>query len=131
MLASTVRIKRSFAAIVAPLLIAALPLSASAQFAWGVGVGFGGPGWGVGVTAGYAPPALPVYAQPAAPYPNWQWIPGYWGWGASGYYWVPGYWTAPPAVGALWTPGYWGFNGGAYAWNPGYWGPSVGFYGGN
>ena len=131
MLASTVRIKRSFAAIVAPLLIAALPLSASAQFAWGVGVGFGGPGWGVGVSAGYAPPALPVYTQPAAPYPNYQWIPGYWGWGASGYYWVPGYWTAPPVVGAYWTPGYWGFNGGAYAWNPGYWGPSVGFYGGN
>ena len=84
MLASTVRIKRSFAAIVAPLLIAALPLSASARFAWGVGVGFGGPGWGVGVSAGYAPPALPVYTQPAAPYPNYQWIPGYWGWGACG-----------------------------------------------
>ncbi|HEY6327542.1 MAG TPA: hypothetical protein VIW73_13640, partial [Candidatus Cybelea sp.] len=95
----------------------------------GVGVAFGGPGWGVGISA-YSPPALPYYSMPPAPYPNWQWCPGYWGWGAYGYYWIPGYWTAPPAVGLYWTPGYWGYAGGGYAWYPGYWGPTVGFYGG-
>ncbi len=125
------RIKRSFTALIVPLLLAVVPLSASAQVAWGVGVGFGGPGWGVGISAAsYAPPGLPVYAQPVAPYPNYQWIPGYWGYGGAGYYWVPGYWTPPPVVGYYWTPGYWGYSGGAYVWDPGYWGPTVGFYGG-
>ena len=123
------RIQRSLTAIIATLLIAAVPLAAPAQV--GFTVGFGGPGWGVGVSSGYAPPALPYYAAPAAPYPGYQWIPGYWGWGSYGYYWIPGYWTAPPVVGAYWTPGYWGYLNGAYLWNPGYWGPTVGFYGGN
>jgi WXXGXW repeat (2 copies) len=54
-----------------------------------------------GLSITVAPPALPVYAQPAIP--------------------APGY---------LWTPGYWGWGGGAYAWHAGYWGPHVGFYGG-
>jgi hypothetical protein len=121
--------KRSFSAIIATIIIAAVPVAASAQVSVGVGVGFGGPGWGVGIAA-YSPPALPVYSMPPAPYPNWQWIPGYWGCGAYGYYWVPGYWTAPPAVGLYWTPGYWGYGNGGYAWNAGYWGPTVGFYGG-
>lgn len=124
------QIKRSLIAIIISLAVAAVPSVASAQVSVGVGVGFGGPGWGVGVVAGYPPPALPVYSMPPAPYPNWQWIPGYWGSGYSGYYWVPGYWTAPPAVGYYWTPGYWDYVNGAYAWNAGYWGPTVGFYGG-
>jgi hypothetical protein len=124
------QIKRSLVAIIASLAVAAVPAIASAQVSVGVGVGFGGPGWAVGVVAGYPPPALPVYSMPPAPYPNWQWIPGYWGCGGSGYYWVPGYWTAPPDVGYYWTPGYWNYVNGAYAWNAGYWGPTVGFYGG-
>src|SRR5579871_666880 len=121
--------KRSLTTIVATGLIAALPLNASAQVS--IGVGFGGPGWGVGIGySNYAPPPLPVYSVPPAPYPNWQLVPGYWSWGSSGYYWVPAYWTAPPAVGYYWTPGYWGYSSGAYLWTPGYWGPTVGFYGG-
>jgi hypothetical protein len=124
------QINRSCVAVIASLAVAAVPAVAPAQVSVGVGVGFGGPGWAVGVVAGYPPPALPVYAMPPAPYPNWQWIPGYWGCGGSGYYWVPGYWTAPPAVGYYWTPGYWDYVNGAYAWNVGYWAPSVGFYGG-
>jgi hypothetical protein len=114
-----VRITRSLSAIIATILVAAIPLTASAQFS--IGVGF---------TIGSAPPPMPVYAQPAAPYPNYQWTPGYWAWGAAGYYWVPGTWVAPPSVGLYWTPGYWGFSGGYYGWNAGYWGASVGFYGG-
>lgn len=85
---------------------------------------------GIGVSVHVAPPALPVYAQPALPAPGYLWTPGYWSYGEAGYYWVPGVWVRPPSVGVLWTPGYWGFAGGAYGWHGGYWGPHIGFYGG-
>jgi hypothetical protein len=84
----------------------------------------------VGVEIMTPPPPIPVYEQPAAPVPNYIWQPGYWAWGAGGYYWVPGTWVAAPAVNMYWTPGYWGFDNGNYLWNNGYWGPSVGYYGG-
>lgn len=113
------RITKSLYAIIATMLIAAVPLAASAQFT--IGVGF---------TVGSPPPPMPYYAQPPAPYPNYQWTPGYWGYGPAGYYWVPGTWVAPPSVGLYWTPGYWGYSNGGYGWNAGYWGASVGFYGG-
>jgi hypothetical protein len=85
---------------------------------------------GIGVNVDIAPPALPVYVQPAAPYPNAIWQPGYWAWGPYGYYWVPGVWVAAPQPGYLWTPGYWGWGVGYYRWHPGYWATRVGFYGG-
>ena len=85
---------------------------------------------GVFISVGFAPPALPVYVQPAAPADGYLWQPGYWAYGPEGYYWVPGVWVQPPVVGVLWTPGYWGWRNGLYAWNEGYWGPHVGFYGG-
>ncbi|MGO9805055.1 MAG: hypothetical protein ACLPTM_02345 [Steroidobacteraceae bacterium] len=99
--------------LIATLLLAALPLVSQA---------------GVFVSVTLAPPALPVYVQPALPGPGYVWTPGYWAWDGS-YYWVPGTWVMAP-VGLLWTPGYWGWSGGVYAWNAGYWGPHVGFYGG-
>jgi WXXGXW repeat (2 copies) len=77
-----------------------------------------------------APPALPVYVQPAIPAPGYLWTPGYWAYGDAGYFWVPGTWVLPPTAGVLWTPGYWGWRDGIYAWNAGYWGPTIGFYGG-
>jgi hypothetical protein len=87
--------------------------------------------WGVGVSIGIAPPALPVYVQPPCPAAGYLWTPGYWAYDPEdGYYWVPGTWVLAPASGLLWTPGYWGFAGGFYAWHAGYWGPRVGFYGG-
>ena len=84
----------------------------------------------VGLSINIAPPALPVYEQPAIPAAGYIWVPGYWAYSDDGYYWVPGTWVLPPQVGLLWTPGYWGWASGAYVWNPGYWGPQVGFYGG-
>jgi len=83
-------------------------------------------------SAGWAPPPLPVYEQPACPVAGYIWTPGYWGWDSYyyDYYWVPGVWVPPPRVGLLWTPGWWGWSNGAYAFNQGYWGPTVGFYGG-
>jgi hypothetical protein len=82
------------------------------------------------ISVSFAPPPLPVYAQPVAPGPDFMWIPGYWAWNGVGYYWVPGTWVLAPYVGALWTPGWWGWSSGAYIWHPGYWGPRVGYYGG-
>jgi len=86
---------------------------------------------GVSISAGIAPPVLPVYVQPACPNDGYQWQPGYWAYDPSdGYYWVPGTWVPAPQVGYLWTPPYWGFEGGAYGFHGGYWGANVGFYGG-
>jgi len=85
---------------------------------------------GVFIQVGFAPPALPVYEQPACPGDGYIWTPGYWAYGPVGYYWVPGTWVMAPEPGFLWTPGYWGWGGGFYAWHPGYWGPHIGFYGG-
>jgi hypothetical protein len=85
---------------------------------------------GVFISVGFAPPALPVYAQPVAPGDGYLWNPGYWAYGPEGYYWVPGVWVRPPQVGVLWTPGYWGWGGSAFLFHEGYWGPHVGFYGG-
>jgi len=85
----------------------------------------------VGVSVRIAPPALPVYVQPACPYDGYLWQPGYWAYDdTDGYYWVPGVWVAPPQPSYLWTPCYWGFEGGYYGFHPGYWGLHVGFYGG-
>jgi hypothetical protein len=82
------------------------------------------------ISVGFAPPALPVYAQPICPGPGYLWTPGYWAYSPDGYYWVPGVWAEPPAVGVLWTPAWWGWEGSVYVFHPGYWGPHVGFYGG-
>ncbi len=86
---------------------------------------------GVFVSVNFAPPALPVYVQPAIPGPGYIWTPGYWAYDpVTGYYWVPGTWVLPPYTGALWTPGYWGWSSGVYLFHPGYWGLHVGYYGG-
>ena len=86
----------------------------------------------VGISVRIGPPALPVYAQPICPDPDYIWIPGYWAYGPDGYYWVPGTWVLAPEPGLYWTPGWWGYDadGDDYVWHPGYWGPHVGFYGG-
>ena len=86
----------------------------------------------VGITVGFAPPALPIYEQPVCPAPDYMWTPGYWAWDSdfNDYYWVPGTWVLAPEVGLLWTPPWWGWNGSAFAFHDGFWGPTVGFYGG-
>ena len=82
------------------------------------------------VSIGFAPPAIPVYAQPVCPGDGYIWTPGYWAYTDDGYQWVDGAWVLAPYSGALWTPGYWGFGDSGYFWNAGYWGPAVGYYGG-
>ena len=102
--------------VLAALLFLGLPLASSSGY--------------VAISVGFAPPPIPVFAQPVCPAPGYIWVPGYWAYGDFGYYWVPGAWVVPPQVGLLWTPGYWGYSGSSYVFNEGYWGPSVGFYGG-
>ena len=86
----------------------------------------------VGISVGFAPPAIPVYEQPVCPVDGYIWTPGFWAWDpdAGDYYWVPGTWIEPPEVGFLWTPGWWGWENAAFFWHEGYWGPHVGWYGG-
>jgi hypothetical protein len=86
----------------------------------------------IGISVGFPPPELPVYAQPICPGEGYIWTPGYWDWEPDDedYYWVPGTWVLAPEVGYLWTPGYWGWGGTAFVFYEGYWGPVVGFYGG-
>jgi hypothetical protein len=76
------------------------------------------------------PPPLEAADQPPCPEDGYIWTPGYWAWGAAGYYCVAGEWVAPPQVGLLWTPGYWESLGNAYVFHPGYWAAEVGYYGG-
>jgi WXXGXW repeat (2 copies) len=104
-------------ALCLPLAIASVASAASAQIA-------------IGISVHVAPPAIPVYVQPACPVEGYLWTPGYWSYANDDYFWVPGVWVAPPRAGLLWTPGYWGFAGGVYGFHAGYWGPHVGFYGG-
>jgi hypothetical protein len=85
----------------------------------------------IGISVRVAPPAMPVYVQPACPTDGYLWVPGYWAYNDdSGYYWVPGVWVAPPRPGYLWTPAYWGYENGYYGFHRGYWGLHVGYYGG-
>ncbi|HLZ97190.1 MAG TPA: hypothetical protein VKP66_04535 [Steroidobacteraceae bacterium] len=86
----------------------------------------------VGITVGFAPPALPVYVQPPCPAPGYLWTPGFWAYSDDDgdYYWVPGTWVAAPSPGLLWTPGFWAAADDEYVWHPGYWAPHIGFYGG-
>src|SRR5579862_4995883 len=105
--------------IIPAFILSILPALSMAQF-------------GVSISVGVAPPALPEYEQPPIPGDGYVWTPGYWYWNDEyqDYYWVPGTWVLAPQPGLLWTPGYWGGEGGAFAWHAGYWGPHVGFYGG-
>ena len=86
----------------------------------------------IGISVGFAPPALPYYYQPRIPAYGYIWTPGFWAWYGEiqDYYWVPGTWVRPPRIGLLWTPGYWGWNNGLYIFSDGYWGANVGYYGG-
>jgi hypothetical protein len=116
-LANSIRLVVAVMAMLA--LTSLLPVSTSAQVS-------------IGISVGFAPPELPVYAQPICPGEGYIWTPGYWAWDPEDedYYWVPGTWVLAPEVGFLWTPGYWGWGGSAFEFYEGYWGPRIGFYGG-
>ena len=114
------RNQRKLAQSQTPVLPASSPLPPDGQE----------PASDVDVSVTEAPPELLNYDQPPNSEEGDLWTPGYWSWGAEGYYWVPGAWVLPPRFGVLWTPGYWAFTGAVYLFHPGYWGPHVGYYGG-
>jgi len=60
----------------------------------------------VQLSVNVAPPPIAVFDQPPCPGDGYIWTPGYYQYGAYGYYWVPGQWVIPPSAGLFWTPGY-------------------------
>jgi hypothetical protein len=67
----------------------------------------------IGISVGFAPPVMPVYAQPPIPGDGYIWTPGYWGYtDDDGYFWVPGTWVlAPEPGGGEWRGGHFFYNG--------------------
>ena len=67
------------------------------------------------------PPPRPVEVVPAAPHPDYVWVPGYHRWDGHGYVWVRGAYRKPPHHGAVWVEGDWREERGGHVWHPGYW----------
>jgi hypothetical protein len=67
-----------------------------------------------------APPALRYEERGVAPYPNWWYRQGYWGWGGRDYTWYPGRWYAPRPGYAYYGPS-WHYWGNRWAYRPGRW----------
>jgi hypothetical protein len=73
-----------------------------------------------GTVVAAEPPAPIVEYVPAAPYPDYVWIGGYWGWRA-GWYWVPGRYAHAPYRGAAWVSGGWARGASGWAFHGGRW----------
>src|SRR5258708_24277117 len=80
----------------------------------------------IGISVGFPPPELPVYAQPICPGEGDIWTPGDWAWvpDEEDYYWVPETGGLAPVVGFMWTPGYWAWGATALVFYNGYCGPA-------
>jgi hypothetical protein len=107
-------------------LMLAAPATAEAR-GW-----HGGGRIGLGVHGGYYYPRTHFYPYPRyygprvnvyAPIGPRVFIPGYWGWGVSGYYWNEGSWAVPPQPGMVWVPPGWNWDAGRqqWFWRNGYW----------
>jgi hypothetical protein len=66
------------------------------------------------------PPAPIVEYVPAAPYPDYAWVGGYWGWNG-GWYWNAGHYARAPYRGAVWVAGGWARGARGWAWHGGRW----------
>jgi hypothetical protein len=66
------------------------------------------------------PPAPIVEYVPAAPYPDYVWLGGFWGWNG-GWFWHAGHYVARPYRGAAWVSGGWVRGGHGWAWHGGRW----------
>jgi WXXGXW repeat (2 copies) len=66
------------------------------------------------------PPAPIAEYVPAAPYPDYVWIGGFWGWNA-GWVWHAGHYGPRPFRGAAWVGGGWVRGGHGWAWHGGRW----------
>jgi hypothetical protein len=66
------------------------------------------------------PPAPIVEYVPTAPYPDYVWLGGFWGWNG-GWYWHAGHYAPRPFRGAAWVSGGWVRGGHGWAWHGGRW----------
>jgi hypothetical protein len=67
-----------------------------------------------------APPPLRQEYPGYAPYADYLWVSGYWGWGGAHYEWVPGRWDAP-RQGHVWVPHRWERDGDHWRQSGGRW----------
>lgn len=67
-----------------------------------------------------APPPLRQEYPGYAPYADYIWVSGYWGWGGARYEWMPGRWEAP-RHGHIWVPHRWERTGDHWRQSGGRW----------
>jgi hypothetical protein len=67
-----------------------------------------------------APPPLRQEYPGYAPYADYVWIAGYWGWAGARYEWIPGRWEAP-RHGHIWVPHRWERDGDRWRQSGGRW----------
>jgi hypothetical protein len=73
-----------------------------------------------GTIVDYDPPAPVAEFVPAAPYPDYVWMAGFWGW-SGGWVWHPGHYGPRPFHGAAWVSGGWARASHGWAWHGGHW----------
>jgi hypothetical protein len=73
-----------------------------------------------GTVVSYEPPAPVAEVIPVAPYPDYVWIGGFWGWNGA-WVWHGGYYAPRPYHGAVWVGGGWIRGGRGWAWHGGHW----------
>jgi len=73
-----------------------------------------------GTVVAAQPPAPISEFVPVAPYPDYVWIGGYWGW-HGGWYWTAGHYAPRPFRGAAWVSGGWARGPRGWAWHGGRW----------
>jgi hypothetical protein len=66
------------------------------------------------------PPAPIAEYVPVAPYPDYAWIGGFWGWNGA-WVWNAGHFAPRPFRGAAWVSGGWARGGRGWAWHGGRW----------
>jgi WXXGXW repeat (2 copies) len=66
------------------------------------------------------PPAAIAEYVPTAPYPDYVWLGGYWGWSGA-WVWHAGHFAPRPFRGAAWVSGGWSRGGRGWAWHGGRW----------
>lgn len=82
-------------------------------------------------------PAPVVEVVPAAPAPNWHWVPGHWAWRDGNWHWMAGHYVAapvppmpapvvelvpaPPSPAHVWIRGHWYWGERGWVWARGSW----------
>jgi WXXGXW repeat (2 copies) len=67
------------------------------------------------------PPAVVVETVPAAPGPEFFWVPGYHRWWGGRYVWVTGRYERRPHSAAVWEGAHWEARGPRHVWIEGHW----------